>query len=135
MAHYYITDAFSTWSVLDPARPDELPAVRERIWCAIVDGPTNKEATKAYTEVYTLEYLGLEWLKQWYEMLRKSYDENAVVIWIRIPPIPKLPEKWKMCATTVCEHHLCEYYDDGFCLDGPEGCKHGETRLEFSAGG
>ena len=55
MAYYYRTDTFSTWNVMDPRFPDELPEVGERVWVAIVYGPLNKDTSKAYSDVYTLE--------------------------------------------------------------------------------
>ena len=57
MSHYYITDAFSTWNVADPAFPDELPAYGERIYLAIVDGPVGQKSTKKLSTVYEGQYM------------------------------------------------------------------------------
>lgn len=132
MAYYYHTDAFSTWNIMDPNFPDELPEVGERVWVAIVDGSLNKDTSKAYSDVYTLEYQGVEWLNLWYETLHKSYDKNVIVVWVKIPPTPKLPSSWRICEPKVCEDHRCEYYDNGYCLSGPKRCKKGTAHPEFS---
>ena len=132
MAYYYRTDAFSTWNVMNPNFPDELPEVGERVWVAIVDGPLNKDTSKAYSDVYVLEYRGVEWLNLWYETLRKSYDKNVVVVWVPIPPAPKLPGSWRVCGPITCDEHQCQHYDNGYCLDGPKKCEKGIIHPEFS---
>ncbi len=133
MAHYYLTDAFSTWNVFDPNFPDELPKVGERVYVAIVDGPLNKDAEKAFTEVYTITYQGIDWLNNWYSTLKDDpkYGKDATIIWVAIPPIPALPSKWRICGLRVCEEHICEYHDNRYCMNN-EKCQKGKIHKEFS---
>ena len=133
MARYYLTDAWSTWNIMDPEFPDELPEVGQRVYVAIVDGPLNKDSNKAFSEVYTIEYRGLEWLQLWYESLRKepTYGKDVTIIWVEIPPAPKLPKQWRVCGPTVCENHKCDDYDNGYCM-GRKKCADGKIHREFS---
>lgn len=133
MGHYYITDAFSSWDVLNPLFPDELPEVGKRIYVAIVDGPPNTDATKVLADVYTITFQGLEWLKTWYAALKDDpdYGENATIVWVKIPPAPKLPAKWRICEPVVCENHTCEDYDNGYCMRRKK-CNEGKIHREFS---
>lgn len=135
MAHYYITDCFSTWNVADPSFPEELPAYGERIYLAIVDGPVGQNSTKSLSTVYEGQYMGLDWLKNWYKELHRdpAYGPNATIIWVKIPPKPLLPEEWKVCGPTVCEDHHCDGYDNGYCMsDDGDHCPKAKVHKEFS---
>lgn len=135
MAHYYITDAFSTWNVADPAFPEELPCVGEYIYVAVVDGPIGQKSAKPLSQVMTQQYRGIEWLKDWYKTLRSNshFGPDATIIWIKKPPKPLLPMEWKICGPTVCEDHLCDGYDDGYCMsENSEHCPKAKIHKEFS---
>ena len=135
MAYYYITDAFSTWNVADPAFPEELPSYGERIYLAIVDGPVGQNSTKSLSTVYEGQYMGLDWLKNWYKELHQdpAYGPNATIIWVKIAPKPLLPEEWKVCGPNVCEDHHCPGYDNGYCMsDDGDHCPKAKVHKEFS---
>ena len=135
MAYYYTTDAFSTWNVADPAFPDELPEYGERIYLAIVDGPVGQKSSKAMSPVYEGQYMGTEWLQDWYKQLHRdpAYGPNATIIWVKIPPKPQVPEEWKVCGPTVCDNRSCPGYDDGYCMsDDGDTCPHAKIHKEFS---
>lgn len=133
MARYYLTDSMSTWNIMDPAFPDELPEIGERVYVAIVDGPLNTDATNVYADTYTITFQGVEWLEAWYYTLRKDeiYGKDVTIIWVRIPPAPKVPTKWRVCGPTVCENHKCDDYDNGYCM-GRKQCADGKIHREFS---
>lgn len=135
MTYYYTTDAFSTWNVADPAFPDELPEYGERIYLAVVDGPLNQKSTKGLSQVFEGQFMGAEWLKNWYAELHRDpvFGPNATIIWVKIPPKPQLPEEWKVCGPAVCDERHCPSFDDGYCMsDEAETCPNAKVHKEFS---
>lgn len=132
MGHYYITDAFSSWDILNPNFPDELPEPNTKIYVAIVDGPVGKDSTKVFAEPYIIEYRGEEWLAVWYRQLWKDLGPNATIIWVKIPPTPKLPKKWRVVGPVVCDDAKCDYYDNGYCIEHKEPCPKAIVHREFS---
>lgn len=135
MAYYYITDTFSTWNVADPSFPDELPEYGERIYLAVVDGPLNQRSTKGLSQVFEGQFMGAEWLKNWYAELHRDpgFGPNATIIWVKIPPKPQLPEEWKVCGPAVCDERHCAGFDDGYCMsDEAETCPNAKVHREFS---
>ncbi len=74
------------------------------------------------------------------DFLRKADNEGRYVLWMRVPPVPKPPEKYRILTPRVCVYsHIgterCEYCDDGYCMHGPEDCPYATVRPEISVRG
>lgn len=102
-----MTNSFE-WQVMNFHLPETLPQEGQLIWFGILG---EKQAFKGEFHKETMERL----------QTRKDVE----IIWLPVPPRPRMPKVYKLCKPRYCQpdNHSCEYNDNGYCLKSRGTCE------------
>ena len=119
----------NNWRVLDPDFPEEFPGFGELIYTAVL----NEESNKIMSPISSKTFGHKDVVGNWYRSLRKIYGNGIVIVWQPVPPEPVIPQKWRITKPIICSGntHSCQFYDNGYCMNGPENCPQKKIHREF----
>lgn len=124
---------WANWTVLNPRWPDSWPAKNQPVYIFCVTVDAEGQPQRILGPIKSVIVPTEEGMKTVMDNAVFLCGKDVVVLWQPVPPRPRLPKSWRLLQNVRCENHSCEYYDNSYCLDGPEGCPHGIPSQEFSA--
>lgn len=126
--------AWANWTVLNPRWPDSWPDDLQAIYMAFVSVDAQGNMKEVLENPIPCVCPVTDWfVKSLVDKVTTRYGNEAVILWQPVPPSPRLPKCWRLLQNVRCENHSCEYYDNSYCMNGPEDCPHGIPNQEFSA--